>query len=223
MRLTGWRIVRSGSGDAFVLENPDYNPAILRLTLRRCVGSNLRAGAHRPRSEDVGEWNASLLFQKLEHVVGPLCAEFLVQGGAAHLRCISLNLNDVCGNALGLLRQLQELRIVLGFNLRTAVGKVNRYLPEDVVVSQFPETLVVGSDGGFVGGNCRLVRGGLLLLSLELCLLLLKRLFLGLNLLLALLDLLLVCLNLLLGRGYASLNVFCVLEVGAFELNRVRN
>jgi hypothetical protein len=71
--------------------------------------------------------------------------------------------------------------------------------------------LLSAAIAAFVSRNCRLVRGSLLLFGLELLLLLPKRLLLGL-------DLLLVCLGLLLGRGYASLNVFCILEIGALNL-----
>jgi hypothetical protein len=63
-----------GSGDALVLQNPDYDPAILSLALSGCVVRDLRAGAHCTRSEDIRQRNVSILFQKFKHVVGALHA-----------------------------------------------------------------------------------------------------------------------------------------------------
>src|SRR5271157_3702321 len=89
------------ASDAFVLQDPDYDPAVLGLALCGCVGSYLLARAHSTGGQDIRQRNVSLLFKKLEHVVCTLHAEFLVQRSAAHFRCIPLHLNDIGSDSLG--------------------------------------------------------------------------------------------------------------------------
>ena len=160
-RPTRWPLVLRAS-DALVLQDPDDHPTILGLTLRGCVRSYLRARAHCTRSKHIRQWNIALLFQKLEHMIGAFHAQPLVQCGTAHLRGISLHLNDVGSDALGLLRQLQQVRFVLRFDNCAAVGKVDCRLSEDVVISQLAEALVVGRDRCLIRGDRRSVCRSLL-------------------------------------------------------------
>jgi hypothetical protein len=110
-------------------------------------------------------------------------------------------LKNIASNPHGFLRQLQELRLILRGNLSAAVSEVNSRLSENVVVGQFPETLVIFSDGCLVRRNSSLVGSGLLLLGHELLLLLLKLLLLSPNLLL-------IRLSLLLDWSYSGMNIF---------------
>jgi hypothetical protein len=51
-----------GAGDTLVLQDPDYNPAVLGLAFCGRVGCHLFAGAHCAGSEHIGQWNLALLF-----------------------------------------------------------------------------------------------------------------------------------------------------------------
>ena len=106
---------------------------------------------HGARRKHVRQWNLTFLFQEIRHVLCAFCAQLLIESGAADLRGISLNLNDVAGNAHGLLGEFQELRFVLGVNGDLVVAQ-DRDLTQDIVVTQFSEALVGSGNGGFVGG-----------------------------------------------------------------------
>ena len=69
------------SCDTLVLENPDYDTAVLSLPLGRSVGGYLSTGAHGPRSQHVGQGNATLLLEKIHDIERPLLAQLLIQGG----------------------------------------------------------------------------------------------------------------------------------------------
>src|SRR5208283_4044339 len=128
------------------------------------VGRYLLAGAHSARSQHVGERNAALLLQEIGYVVGALGAELLVHRRRSYRRRISLHLNHVTGDRLGLLAQFQELRFVLLIEGHLAVGEQDLHFAHDVVLTQFAEALVGVGDGCLVGGNLGLVSRLLLLL-----------------------------------------------------------
>src|SRR5690349_17823999 len=79
----------SNSGDAFVLQNPYYDASIRCLSFRGFVVTDLLALAHCSRSQDVGERNATMLQQKVGHIVSAVFAELLIQGGAAGRRRVT--------------------------------------------------------------------------------------------------------------------------------------
>ena len=98
--------------------------------------------------------------------VGAFTAEFLVQCGAANGGGVALDLEDVGGDALGLLAQLDQLGLVLGVDGGLAVAEVDGGFAEYVVLAEFAEAFVVLGDGGFIGGDLLLLSGELGLLRL---------------------------------------------------------
>jgi len=72
--------------NSFVLQNSDYHATVVGLSLRALVSSNLLAGSHGPGRKHVRQGDVALLFQKFGHVIGTLCAEFLVQCSKAYGR-----------------------------------------------------------------------------------------------------------------------------------------
>ena len=104
-----WRPARCGglcAGDALVLEDANDDAAVLGLSFGGGVGVDLRRGTHCAGSEHVGERDSALLLEDCGDGVGALAAELLIQCGAANCRGVSLNLNDVGGDAFGLLSEL---------------------------------------------------------------------------------------------------------------------
>jgi hypothetical protein len=191
------------AGDGFVLQDGNDNAAVLSLAFGGVVGSNLLARSHSAGSEHIGKRDLALLLEEIGDVLGALRAELLVKSGAANLGCIALHLNDVAGDSLSLLSQLQKLRLVLRFDVDFAIAEEDGDLAHDVVVTEFTEALIRGGNGRFVGS-------GLGFYGLKLFLLLLKLRLVGLNLLRILLDL-------LLGGSKTGLDVLCGLEVRAME------
>src|SRR5271165_6318992 len=203
-----------GSGDAFVLQRSDDHAAVLRLAFRGVVRSYLIGGAHRSRSQHVGQWNFALLFQDIDDVTRALLAQFLVQGRRAYLRRISLYLDHVALNRLGLLAQGKQLRHVLLVNFHLAIGEEHLHFIPDVVVAHLAKALVDGGNGSLLLGDLRCVLRLLRLRRLDLG-------FLLLELCLLLCDLLLLRLRLLFHRSYAGLDVSGSLERLAIELDSV--
>ena len=100
------RVLGLGAGDAFVLQDADDDAAVLGLAFGGGVGVYLGRGPHRSRSEHVGEGDSALLLEDGGDGVGAFAAESLVQRSATNCGCVALYLEDVGGDPLGLLGQL---------------------------------------------------------------------------------------------------------------------
>src|SRR5271170_3831620 len=163
------------SGDGLVLEKTHDYTTIPRLSFRRIGVADLFALSHRARRKHSGEWGLTLLKQNICHIASTALAEFLVRCGITGRGGVALYFDHVAIDSLGLLRQRYQLRSIFWINFDLAVGKVNRYFIQDVVIVQLAEAC----DGSI---DIRLICRDSRLICCDLCLLLLQGLFLRVQL-----------------------------------------
>ena len=60
--------------DSLILQDPDHDSTVLRLTLSFLVAAYLPAFTHSPGRQHIGERNVALLLKKLGNTVGPILA-----------------------------------------------------------------------------------------------------------------------------------------------------
>src|SRR6516165_695327 len=72
--------------DALVKKSSHHNAAVLSLSFGSLVAADLSALAHRARRQHVGQRDATLLYQDVGHIVGPVFAQLLIQSDAAYGR-----------------------------------------------------------------------------------------------------------------------------------------